>query len=87
MKYHKLDVYLLLSLSKIGIIEHAFSMVSVGTHMVDPALTHQRINIAAVLRVRWERLPIIFQSKKFMIPFKPHTTAGANKLAHCIFNV
>ena len=80
-------MYLLLSLSKIGIIEHAFSMVSVGTRIVDPALTHQRINIAAALRVRWERLPIIFQSKKFMIPFKPHTTAGANKLTHCIFNV
>ena len=24
---------------------------------------------------------------QFQIPFKPHTTAGPNKLTHCIFNV
>ena len=51
-------------MSKVRIIGHAFSMVSVGTRIVDSALTHQRINVAAALRVRWERLPIIFQSKK-----------------------
>ena len=32
-------------------------------------------------------IPYFWFLIKFQIPVKPHTTAGANKLTHCIFNV
>ena len=32
-------------------------------------------------------IPYFWFLIQFQIPFKPHTTAGANKLTHCIFNV